>query len=92
MFTFIILLFFFFVYFFSITPILAAIEKGEQEVVADSENSIIVVWLNMWIHAVDNEIQELTYQRMTPAEKEAHDQSVEDWKKHIEELRKKHGR
>jgi len=72
--------------------ILAAIEKGEQEVVADSEDSIIVVWLNMWIHAVDNEIQELTYQRMTPAEKEAHDQSVEDWKKHIEELRKKHGR
>lgn len=72
--------------------ILAAIEKGEQEVVADSEDSIIVAWLNMWILAVDNEIQELTYQRMTPAQKEAHDQSVEDWKKHIEELRKKHGR
>ena len=63
-----------------------------DEVALMPESFVIVVWLNMWIHAVDNEIQELTYQRMTPAEKEAHDQSVEDWKKHIEELRKKHGR
>ena len=74
------------------TQILEAIEKGHQVVEAESEESIISAWLDMWICALDHDINELTYQLMTPEEKAAHDKSVQDWKDHIEELKKKHGR
>ena len=74
------------------TQILEAIEKGHQVVEAESEESIISAWLDMWIRALDHDINELTYQLMTPEEKAAHDKSVQDWKDHIEELKKKHGR
>ena len=74
------------------SEILVAIKKGQQEVDAESEESIIITWLDMWIHALDHDIHELTYQLMTPEEKAAHDKSVQDWKDHIEELKKKHGR
>ena len=74
------------------SEILVAIKKGQQEVDAESEESIIITWLDMWIHALDHDINELTYQIMTPEEKAAHDKSVQDWKDHIEELKKKHGR
>lgn len=74
------------------SEILVAIKKGQQEVDAESEESIIITWLDMWIHALDHDIHELTYQLMTPEEKASHDKSVQDWKDHIEELKKKHGR
>ena len=66
------------------SEILVAIKKGQQEVDAESEESIIINWLDMWIHALDHDINELTYQIMTPEEKAAHDKSVQDWKDHIE--------
>lgn len=59
---------------------------------AESEESIISAWLDMWICALDHDINELTYQLMTPEEKASHDKSVQEWKDHVEELRKKHGR
>lgn len=74
------------------TQILEAIEKGHQVVEAESEESIISAWLDMWICALDHDINELTYQLMTPEEKASHDKSVQEWKDHVEELRKKHGR
>ena len=74
------------------SEILAAIKKGQQEVDAESEEYIIITWLDMWILALDHDIHELTYQLMTPEEKASHDKSVQDWKDHIEELKKKHGR
>ena len=74
------------------SEILVAIKKGQQEVDAESEESIIITWLDMWIHALDHDINELTYQIMTPEEKASHDKSVQEWKDHVEELRKKHGR
>lgn len=44
------------------TQILEAIEKGHQVVEAESEESIISAWLDMWIRALDHDINELTYQ------------------------------
>ena len=72
--------------------ICSIIRGAQTQSASDTEYSIMVTWINTWLHAIKSETESLRYGIMTPQQKVEHDKDVDAWKSKIDGIRRKNAK